>query len=192
MGRTTDPKMRLYKLQTGHPAPLTIHHQEWMDPARVEAVERMAHALLADWKTRGEWFAVEPQLAVEAVASAARQSLGAGAKRTAEAKLSEIMRLYDLGDITPAQLKACLVFRRLSDIADGRGVNHASSAADRSKIRRTIKESAGTTAWALFENVVMEGERLNVVADLAGLDPAEGLKELRKAIDVAAPLTATY
>jgi hypothetical protein len=71
IGVTTDPRARLAALQTGSPYPLAFVAIA-ATPGPGFDIEEAAHALLDSQRAEGEWFRVNPRLAMEAIAVAAR------------------------------------------------------------------------------------------------------------------------
>jgi len=65
IGWSIHPENRLRSLNGANPMTLTVY-QTWEHP-RAHIVEGLAHDLLDQWRTTGEWFAVKPEVAVAAV-----------------------------------------------------------------------------------------------------------------------------
>jgi hypothetical protein len=85
VGYSVDVEGRRYKLSRNN----CIHDYghgmeiEWTyphDPTTIAAIEAHAHAVLWDWRVKGEWFNVSLDAAMDAVADALHAS-GAGALR---------------------------------------------------------------------------------------------------------------
>jgi hypothetical protein len=70
VGVTTNPSARLASLRTGSAFPIDYAYLAVSsgDPAEIEAA---AHTLLAKHRCNGEWFDVQPEMAVAAIAGAA-------------------------------------------------------------------------------------------------------------------------
>lgn len=75
IGWTGDIRERLRKIRTHAPLPPVLRHCCVVPTASASAVERAAHAALADYRINGEWFAVRIDDAVAAVENA-RLALG--------------------------------------------------------------------------------------------------------------------
>ncbi len=70
IGFTSNLKKRLGALQNASPLDMIVHHQvQVTDIYAARDVEAAAHAKLASYRLRGEWFSCEVNTACEAVAS---------------------------------------------------------------------------------------------------------------------------
>jgi hypothetical protein len=84
VGIATDPTQRLATLTVGNPRLKISGTEEYHDGVdqylghpmalveQAREVEKIAHALLSDWRLSGEWFAVDADLAHRAIRSAVR------------------------------------------------------------------------------------------------------------------------
>ena len=77
IGITENPKARFQAIQTGFPD-LIVNHLLIEGPAReIRRAEAAVLSSLVEFNTSGEWFAISPQLAIEAVHTALRdQGIG--------------------------------------------------------------------------------------------------------------------
>lgn len=105
VGRSNNVSLRMYALSLAYrESMVALHQTDMLDDA--EPVETMAHWLLRDHHLGGEWFAVEPAEAVEAVASAALL-VGQGERapkrigfKTALSKRLEIRTYFKMPSVT--------------------------------------------------------------------------------------------
>lgn len=129
VGRSHDPGRRLSAIQTARSGAVTLAHAAPVHPRLAAAVEASAHAALAPYRLRGEWFRIDAATAVAAVDraairhDAALSPLVAEAISAFEARLRDrmeraiadtVVELVDaLQDLTPTVDPAVWVIRRL-------------------------------------------------------------------------------
>lgn len=70
IGVSKNPQSRLSSIQTGHHDRLQIV-KVWdqIDRTQAEQIEALAHNMFADWRLTGEWFAISPYEASQAIDS---------------------------------------------------------------------------------------------------------------------------
>lgn len=74
VGFTVNPMLRLKTLQAASSHELRLKHVVPVARSKAAMVEKRAHELLSSRRMSGEWFAVHPATAYEAIARAMRES----------------------------------------------------------------------------------------------------------------------
>ena len=129
IGVANDVDNRLRQIQIDQSEPLRVKHRQPVRSSSRYVVEKHAHALLAPYRIRGEWFGVPALAAIEAVIQAAndvdggvlmpapnlndRKGRGTRAKRTRDGLGS----LIQCGSLSQEQARAGQLYRRLFDEA---------------------------------------------------------------------------
>lgn len=70
IGVARDVDRRIGHIQIGCPLPLVINYRLRMDRDSAFQTERQAHNLLKDYRMKGEWFKVTPEMAAKVVRAA--------------------------------------------------------------------------------------------------------------------------
>lgn len=73
VGMAKDVGKRVRALQTGGPFEMKVIHKIEVAAERVAALEKLIHKRLKRYRIRGEWFRVEPALAIRTAERAASQ-----------------------------------------------------------------------------------------------------------------------
>lgn len=71
IGKANDVDKRIASMQTGSPYEIEFIHSSEVPLECAHDVEREAHSALSEYRFRGEWFMVEPAVAVEVVTTTA-------------------------------------------------------------------------------------------------------------------------
>jgi hypothetical protein len=99
IGIADDPPSRLLGMQTGCPLALRLVLQ--LETSFARRIEQEAHRLFADYRIRGEWFAVETVAAVQLVAGLlASMECSSEPKRLLVTYGPDGVGLYDCDDVT--------------------------------------------------------------------------------------------
>lgn len=65
IGFSKTPDKRLKTLQTGHPETLYLHKQSKFSSTKIRLIERLMHKEYSHRKTKGEWFNMKPEEAID-------------------------------------------------------------------------------------------------------------------------------
>lgn len=83
IGRANSVSHRVRELQTGHPKHLRVHFVVEVPASLASPIETGAHALLQRSRRKGEWFAVSPDLAQNAVIESASRFIDVSNRQAA-------------------------------------------------------------------------------------------------------------
>lgn len=141
IGIAKDVALRKQFMQVGCPFDMITHHTEPTDNAA--AVERLAHAYLAPYRQRGEWYNVEPPVAIAVVKRAARDAARGKVAPKNVHKMDGVVWLQRYANLPYRLGEAALAYRGLAELCSRGAEAFNAAQSEGISFRRVVDAKAG-------------------------------------------------